>query len=279
MTTLYDLHSHSTFSDGTLSPEQLLTAAKKAGVDVLALTDHDCTAGISTAKAQALKLDIGFVAGVEISVSWNSATIHVLGLGIEIESLSLQAGLANIRDFRLWRAQEMGRRLEKSGIPGAFAGAEAEAGKGSLISRTHFARFLVKNGYARDFRQVFKKYLVQHKPGHVAGDWAPLEDAVTWINDAGGQAVVAHPARYKMSRSKLNQLLSDFRSVGGVGLEVVSSAHSPAECQNMAQLALSHQLLASCGSDFHSPDAPWAQLGRMPAFPKQITPIWDSWTK
>jgi len=278
MTLHYDLHSHSTVSDGTLTPEQLLTAAKEAGVDVLALTDHDCVDGIARAVQQAIRLELGFVAGVEISVTWNATTIHILGLRIQADDSALQAGLAKLRDFRQWRAQEIGKKLEKAGIPGAFAGAKAEAGADSLISRTHFARFLVKNGYARDFRQVFKNYMVQRKPGHVSGDWAQLQDAVTWIIGAGGQAVIAHPARYKMSRSKLNRLLTDFRSVGGVGLEVVSSAHSPLECQNMAQLALQHELLASCGSDFHSPDAPWAKLGQISPIPQQCTAIWESWT-
>jgi len=278
MSIKYDLHSHSTASDGTLTPRQLILAAKEAKIDVLALTDHDCLDGIADAAEEAKRQNLSLVVGVEISVTWNNTTIHMLGLGVDPDNAPLREGLATLCEFRQWRAEEIARKLDQAGIPGALEGAMAEASEGNLISRTHFARFLIKNGYAKDFRKVFKNFLVQGKPGHVSGDWAPLQDAIDWVNGAGGQAVIAHPARYKMTRTKLSKLLTEFKDAGGKGLEVVSSAHNSSECQNMAQLAVQHQLLASCGSDFHSPDTSWAQLGRIPELPAQCTPIWENWT-
>jgi len=276
MASIYDLHSHSTASDGTLTPSELVARAVSSGVDVLALTDHDTTDGIEEAASAARASSLCLVAGVEISVTWGGQVVHVVGLGIEPGTEALQAGLAELREFRQWRAGEIARRLQQEGIEGAYEGASAHA-RGALISRTHFARFLVQQGYADDMRKVFKHYLTKGKPGHVAGEWAELDQAVGWIRQAGGEAVIAHPARYSMTRSKLKRLLGEFREAGGVALEVVSSSHSRDEIFAMAKHATDHRLLASAGSDFHGPETPWAALGRLQPLPPTVTPIWSGW--
>jgi predicted metal-dependent phosphoesterase TrpH len=198
MTTQYDLHSHSLASDGTLGPAELVSAAHAAGVNVLALTDHDTTEGLSGAQERARDLGLRLVPGVEISVSWQAQTIHVLGLNINPECAELQAGLSGLREFRDWRAEEIGRRLARAGIEGSYEGARALA-KGSIVGRTHFARFLVERGHAGSVREVFKRYLVNNRPGFVSGEWAGLEAVLDWISRAGGMAVIAHPARYRMT--------------------------------------------------------------------------------
>jgi predicted metal-dependent phosphoesterase TrpH len=273
----YDLHSHSCASDGTLSPAALVRAADEAGVALLALTDHDTTAGIAEARQAAEDRAIELVAGVEISVTWSAQTVHIVGLNVDPQNPQLQAGLQSMRDFRDWRAQEIGRRLEKSGIPDAYQGALAHS-NGILVSRTHFARMLVERGIVEDERKVFKRYLVHGKPGYVAGDWAKLEAALGWIQAAGGQAVVAHPARYKMTRTKLRRLFAEFRELGGAAIEVVSGSHSRDDCVSMAKHCNDFGLLASAGSDFHTPENPWVALGRLPKLPGGCRPIWQDWS-
>ncbi|MCG6898437.1 MAG: PHP domain-containing protein [Gammaproteobacteria bacterium] len=271
----YDLHSHSIASDGTLSPVELVTAAHAAGVDVLALTDHDTLDGLVEATQTARTLGLQLVPGVEISVSWQSQTIHVLALGIDPGCKLLQAGLAGLRDFRHWRAGEIGRRLSRAGIGGSYEGACALA-TGQCVGRTHFARFLVENGHARSVREVFKRFLVKNKPGYVSGQWASLEAALEWIHAAGGIAVIAHPARYGMTTSKLRRLIAEFRAGGGAGMEVVSGSHSREHNHAMALLCRNEKLLASCGSDYHGPQNPWVKLGQLPALPEGCQPVWDS---
>jgi len=272
----YDLHSHSLSSDGTLSPSELVARAANAGVDVLALTDHDETSGIAEAQQAASQQGIALVAGVEISVTWSAQTVHVVGLQIDPTSSLLQQGLSRLREFRDWRAEEMGRRLAKHGIEGAYEAARVLA-QGRIISRTHFAQFLAREGYSRTVRDVFKYFLKPRKPGYVPGKWASLEEALEWIHDAGGQAVIAHPARYTMSASKRRKLLGEFVELGGEGLEVVSGSHSRGDNFSMAQLAKMFGLLASAGSDFHGPENPWVELGRLQALPDGCVPIWSTW--
>ncbi len=274
----YDLHTHSTASDGTLPPGELVRCAVQAGVDVLALTDHDTTAGIGVAAEAAQGTRVGLVAGVEVSVTWRGRVIHIVGLHVDPACAELQQGLCEIRNFRAWRAEEIGRRLQKEGIPGAYEGAKAYA-CGAIIGRTHFARYLVERGYARDLREVFKRYLVRNKPGHVPGQWARLEQALAWIHGAGGLAVIAHPARYGLNPARLRELLGAFAECGGVGLEVVSGSHSRDDYYTMARYARQFDLLASSGSDYHGPDNPWIELGRLPGLPPGCTPIWysDRW--
>lgn len=276
MATPFDLHAHSTASDGTLSPSQLMRRAHAAGVEVMALTDHDTVEGVPEAADSAAQLGLGFVAGVEVSVTWQGLTVHIVGLGVDPDNAVLQRGLAGLREYRDWRAEEIGRRLARAGIAGAFEGACARS-NGRLISRTHFARFLVDNGHAADVRAVFRKFLVSGKPGHVAGQWAELDDAVRWIRTAGGQAVIAHPARYPLTRSKLRRLIGDFAAAGGEALEVVSGSHSRDDYFTMAKHARDFGLLASAGSDYHGPEHPWIELGRLPALPDGCKPIWKDW--
>ena len=274
---IYDLHTHSTASDGTLTPTALVARAAAAGVTVLALTDHDTTAGITEAATAAQTSGITLIPGVEISVTWNSRTVHIVGLQIDIHHPLLQTGLAELRTFRAWRAEEIGIRLAKYGIADAYEGAR-EFSNGTLIGRTHFARLLVKRGLAVDTNEVFRRFLVQGKPGHVAGQWATLETAVGWIRAAGGQAVIAHPARYRLTRPQLLRFIGEFREHGGAALEVITSTHSRDDVLNFARHAQSQQLLASVGSDFHGTEHAWLQLGRLPPLPKNCTPIWHTWS-
>lgn len=275
MSIQHDLHSHSTASDGTLSATELVQRARRCGVDVLALTDHDTTAGLEEAECAARRAGLILVPGVEISVTWQARTVHVVGLNVDRDHGALQQGLARLRRFRHWRAGEIARRLAKAGVAGALEGARAHAA-GAIISRTHFAHFLVEAGRAADVREVFRKYLVRNKPGHVPGQWAELDEAVSWVRGAGGQAVIAHPARYRLTASKLRRLLGEFRECGGEALEVVSGSHSRDESQTMARHARSFQLAASCGSDYHGPENPWTELGHLPPLPRACVPIWES---
>jgi len=275
MSVSYDLHSHSLASDGTLTPAGLVQAAGDAGIGVLALTDHDTTDGIDEAAAAAAAANLQLVPGVEISVSWQSQTIHVLGLGIDPGNAGLQDGLAQQCAFRDWRAEEIGRRLARAGIGGAWDGARALA-RGRIISRTHFAHYLVEQGHAASVREVFRRFLVSNKPGYVSGQWAELEAALGWIQAAGGVAVIAHPARYRLTASKLRRLVGEFRDLGGIGMEVVCGSHTRDNISAMAAVCRSERLLASCGSDYHGPENCWIRLGELPALPAGCTPVWES---
>lgn len=272
--TCYDLHSHSTASDGSLPPTELVARAIEHGVDVLALTDHDGTEGIIEAQQAANTTSLTLIAGVEISVTWGNGTVHILGLNIDPDNADLQKGLTAMRDFRVGRSHEIAKRLDKAGIPGAYEGAKKYASE-VMLGRLHFAKFLVEYNYAKDIPNVFKRYLVRGKPGYVPGQWSTLADAVGWINAAGGHAVIAHPARYKITATKLRRLITDFKEAGGVGFEVVSGRQHPEEVKTLARLAEKFELFASCGSDFHTPDS-WAELGKLSPLPASCTPIWTA---
>ncbi|MEW5756696.1 MAG: PHP domain-containing protein [Pseudomonadota bacterium] len=275
--TVIDLHSHSTASDGTLTPAQLVAKAAACGVAVLALTDHDTTSGLEEACAAAVGSPLVLIKGIEISVTWNYHTVHIVGLNIDPGHGALQQGLARLIEFRAWRAQEIGARLEKkAGIAGAYAGAQAYA-KGALVSRTHFARFLLDRGHVRTMQDAFDRYLKRSRPAYVPGQWAGLEEAVSWINQSGGQAVIAHPARYPFTATKLRELLGAFKECGGAGIEVVSGSHSRDDYFVMANLARRFGLAASAGSDYHGPENPWLELGVLPELPAGCVPVWQSW--
>lgn len=276
MNPIPDLHSHSTASDGTLAPAQLVAKAAAAGVAVLALTDHDTTAGLLEADQAARDHGLRLVPGVELSVTWGGRTIHLVGLHIDPGCATLQDGLAQLLAYRAWRAEEIGRRLAKHGIVNASTGARALSG-GQLVGRTHFARFIVQQGHADSVAEVFKQFLVRGKPGHVTGEWATLEEAVGWIRAAGGQAVIAHPGRYGFTRTKMLRLIGEFRELGGVGIEVISGSHSRDEAFVFARYAREARLLASAGSDYHGPEEHWIALGRLPPLPLGCTPIWHDW--
>lgn len=273
----YDLHCHSSISDGVLAPADLVQRAAEKGVDVLGLTDHDDVSGLAEAAQAARAAGIGFVNGVEISVTWSGVTLHVVGLNIDPDDPDLQAGLAGIQQGRHARAERIGQELGKKGIAGAFEGALRHAANPRMIGRTHFARFLVEQGVCKDVRSVFRKYLVRGKPGYVAHEWTSLESAVAWIRAAGGQAVLAHPGRYDLKGKATRRLLAEFRELGGEGVEVVTGSHTPDQHALFAELANLHGLAASRGSDFHAPGEHGRELGGGPDLPVKCTPIWHNW--
>ena len=278
----YDLHCHSTVSDGLLSPSDLVARAAERGVKVLALTDHDDVAGLSEAAETAASYGMQLVNGVEISVSWRGRSLHFVGLNINPVHPALVEGLQGIRNGRGMRAQLMADSLARCGIGGALEGAYRYANNPSLIGRTHFARFLVENGHCKDVASVFKNYLVKGKPGFVPHEGASLSDAVGWITGSGGVAVLAHPGRYKVAGKKmgstlLRDLLRDFVELGGRGIEVVSGSHTPEQYAEFARYAEEFDLLASCGSDFHGPGESYRDLGRLPDFPLNCRPVWQAW--
>jgi predicted metal-dependent phosphoesterase TrpH len=273
----YDLHTHSTASDGAYSPSKLVRLAQAAGVTHLALTDHDCTNGLIEAQAEAQACGLTLIRAVEISTTWHGKSVHVVGLDIDPACATLQQGLARLQTLRVSRAEEMGRRLAKAGIPGGFEAAQALAGERGMITRTHFAQFLATQGLAGTVRDVFDHYLVQGKPGYVPTVWAGLGEAVGWIKAAGGVAVVAHPQRYKLTANWLGRLLREFKEAGGEALEVIAGCSSIGDIQSSSSAARRHGLLASVGSDFHSPENVWLKLGRLPELPPDLTPVWSLW--
>lgn len=270
-----DLHCHSVVSDGTLTPEALAARAHANGVQLWALTDHDEVGGQHRARAAAHALGLPYVTGVEISVTFGAVTVHVVGLGFDPDDAQLVAGLAQTRGGRGERAKDMAEQLAAVGIKGAFEGALTYAGNPELISRTHFARFLVETGVCADTYEVFRRFLTEGKPGFVPHRWASLRDAVRWIRDAGGMAVIAHPARYDHSPSAEFALFSEFKAFGGEGVEVVTGSHSPDEYRTYAAMAQEFGLLASRGSDFHSPEESRCDLGTLPSLSRQLTPVWQ----
>ncbi|MBK7898362.1 MAG: PHP domain-containing protein [Azonexus sp.] len=270
----FDLHCHSLVSDGLLAPTELARRASANGVDLWALTDHDDIGGMAEAATVAAELGMAFVSGVEISIEWSGTPIHVVGLGFDPQAPALVAGLEGLREGRIARARRMGEALAASGISGAFEGALRYAANPGLISRAHFARFLVEAGAARDVQGVFQHYLVPGKPGYVDHRWATLDEAIGWIGAAGGIAVVAHPGRYKVSAPVLRRFLGEFREHGGQGIEVVCGSHTPDHVLHFARLARHFGFHASRGSDFHGPQESYVDLGRLPGLPEDLKPVW-----
>lgn len=269
-----DLHSHSTVSDGTLAPAALAERAHAAGVELWALTDHDELGGQREARAAALDLGLAWLSGVEISVSFAGQTVHVVGLGMDADDETLRAGLARTRGGRGERARRMADDLARAGIPGAYEGALQYAGNPELISRTHFGRWLVERGVCADTHEVFRRFLVEGKPGFVPHRWATLTEALGWIHGAGGIAVIAHPARYRFTPTEEFALFDAFRTLGGRGVEVVVGAHSEPERIVYAGVAQEFGLLASRGSDFHDPLESRTDLGALPDLPGRLDPVW-----
>jgi 3',5'-nucleoside bisphosphate phosphatase len=270
-----DLHCHSVVSDGTLTPEALAERARSNGVELWALTDHDEVGGLQRARDAARAQGMRFLTGVEISITFLHQTVHIVGLGFDADNAELRQGLQQTRGGRDTRAMEMADGLAKVGIQGAYEGALKFVGNPQLISRTHFARFLVESGVCRDTSEVFRKYLIEGKPGYVPHRWATLKDAVTWITQAGGVAVIAHPARYKFTPNEEFALFTEFKGFGGQGVEVVTGSHAPAEFVTYAATAKEFGLAASRGSDFHSPDESHTELGTLPFLSSELTPVWE----
>ena len=278
MTTLLnaDLHCHSVVSDGTLTPEALAARAHANGVELWALTDHDEIGGQHRAAAAARELGMKYLTGVEVSVTFVGQTVHIVGLGFDADDERLANGLRQTRGGRRERAMEMADGLAKVGIKGAFEGALQFVDNPDLISRTHFARFLVETGVCKETNEVFRKFLTEGKPGFVPHRWATLKDAVTWIKDAGGMAVIAHPARYKFTPNEEFALFTEFKAHGGQGVEVVTGSHTAAEYVIYADTANEFGLAASRGSDFHSPAESHTELGTLPFLPGNVTPVWEA---
>ena len=272
------MHSHSHCSDGVLSPADLVQRAKDKGVDVLALTDHDTVAGLAEAAAQAQHVGLCLIAGVEISTSWANHGIHVVGLGVAPSDPRLLTGLESIAEIREVRAKRIGERLQKAGFAGIYQQALDIAGQGARITRTHFAKALLQRGAAKNIDTVFKKYLKRGRAGYAPTQWAALADAVKWIKEAGGYAIIAHPGRYKLTATVRRALYQEFKEHGGDGIEVVHSNITANVLSDNIMAAKRYGFVASTGSDFHDPDYPWIELGGNPPLPNGVTPVWAQWS-
>jgi predicted metal-dependent phosphoesterase TrpH len=275
----FDLHNHSTCSDGLLSPTELIELAARTGADAIALTDHDTMDGLAEAQTAAKRTGIGFVPGVEISVSWGDTTLHVVGLQVDPSAPSIAAGLEAIRVGRHARAERIAAALAKLGIEGTFAGAYALAENKQMLGRTHFARHLVNAGVVKDIQAAFDKYLAKGKPAYVSHRWASLEDAVRWIKESGGTPVLAHPGRYKLKPMMRDEMLADFKRLGGEAIEVVTGSHRPEEYAHWQRLALENGFLASRGADYHGPGESPAEPGTLPQLHASLTPVWSHWAQ
>lgn len=273
----YDLHCHSTASDGLLAPAELVRRAARNGVGILALTDHDEICGLDEARVEAATLGLRLVDGVEVSISWGGITIHVVGLNIDPGNRQLQQGLQAIRQGRAERAKKMAQDLERVGIPGSLEGAYAYVENPNLIGRTHFARFLAEKHYVSDVKSAFQHYLVGGKPGYVPHQWASLEEGLGYIKAGGGIAVVAHPGRYKLTRTEMRSFLGEFKDAGGSGVEVITSSHTAEQFLEYAILAKEFGFLASRGSDFHGPGESRVDLGKLPELAADLKPVWHDW--
>ncbi len=271
-----DLHCHSTVSDGLLAPAELVRRAQGNGVELLALTDHDELGGLAAARATADEIGLRFVDGVEVSISWgDDQTVHIVGLAVDPANAALLEGLQQVRSGRDSRAGRMAAELDKVGIHGAYDGALRHVGNPALISRSHFARYIVEQGYAKDVKSVFEHWLAKGKPGYVEHSWATLEDALRWIVGADGTAVIAHPGRYRLSQAERRELFAAFKDLGGRGIEVLSGVQKDDEVRDLSRIAREFGFLASRGSDFHGPGESWIDLGRMPDLPEDLTPVWS----
>ena len=272
-----DLHCHSSISDGVLAPVAVAARAHANGVNLWALTDHDELDGIAPARAAAAALELAFVPGVEISVTWANQTVHIVGLQIDETDPQLANGLRDTRSGRERRAREMAAQLDRVGIPGAFEGALKFVGNPDLIGRTHFARFLIELGVCDSVSAVFKDYLIEGKPGFVPHRWATLSQAVGWIRGAGGVAVIAHPGRYRFTKIAYDELFNSFKDLGGTAIEVMTGSHTVDQYAEYAKVAQRYGFEASRGSDFHSPGESRVDLGALPACPPGLVPVWRNW--
>jgi hypothetical protein len=271
-----DLHTHSNCSDGALTPAELVARAAAAGVEVLALTDHDTVAGLEEAEHSAGVHGLRLVPGVEISASWRAQAIHVLGLWIDPASAELRSVLKMQAERRRARMRKICARLEKLGLPGPLLLAAVEAHPG-LPTRAHLANAMVAGGHVSRADEAFRRYLGAGKPANVAAEWPALDVVVGWIRAAGGVAALAHPARYALSAGARRQMVADFVAAGGAALEVVTGANGAQHVEGVAALAVKYGLMGSVGSDFHDPQLTWNPLGRSLKLPDCVTPVWRSY--
>lgn len=271
---IFDLHSHTYFSDGALSPEALVERAKARGVSVLAITDHDTIAGVNLAHKAAVKAGIELIAGIEFSSQWGKGGVHIVGLGVNPDSPELQAAISFQEQARDARSIAIGERLSRAGFPGALAGAKALAGEGTL-GRPHFAQYLVNIGAVKNINAAFKKYLGTGKPADVKYQWPLMDEVIGWIHAAGGVAVLAHPAKYELTRMKMCALVDSFVAAGGDAVEVISGLQPMSLTQDLINIVNARSLYASCGSDFHAPDQTWQELGSFGVLPDNVKPVWN----
>ena len=274
MTEIYDLHCHSKASDGSLTPTEVIERARQQSVSSLALTDHDTINGLAEAAEAALANNIKLIPGIEISTTWENKCFHIVGLNIDPTNTTLISGIKNLQQLRNERARKIALKLEKRRIPNAYESV-LEAAKGGMITRSHFADFLLTNHYVSNQQQAFDRYLGKGKTAFVSTVWADLDEAINWINQAGGIAVVAHPLRYKLTASWMKRFLASFKESGGQGIEVVTGRSSADEIRRSIIYANQYQLAASVGSDFHTPANQWVDLGRLAPLPDNITPVWE----
>lgn len=270
----YDLHCHSSFSDGALTPSEVILRAKEQGVTTLALTDHDTVAGLAEAQQAAEQQALDFIPGIELSCLWSNKTFHVLGLNIDPSNAEILTGTQQLQEIRLERAKKIADKLAKNKIPGAFAAVQVAAGVG-MITRPHFANFLLENNHVSSIQNAFDRYLGQGKSAFVNTQWVEMENAIHWINSAGGVAVVAHPMRYKLTASWMRRFLSAFKEMGGQGIEVITARSNPDEIRRTIHFAQQFELYGSVGSDFHTPKNQWVELGRLASLPINIKPVWE----
>lgn len=273
---LVDFHSHTLASDGSLSAAELIARALERGVDRLAITDHDTIDGYLQAKNIVASTPLDLISGIEFSTVWGKIGVHIVGLHFDEHNTQLLAGIEHQQQARLARAQLIAAKLEKLGFTGALQGAQHYS-QGNQLGRPHFAQFLVEQGHVKSIQQAFKRYLGAGKPGDVKAVWPAMSEIIQWVNDSGGVAVLAHPLYYKMTATKLRALISDFKQAGGRAIEVVSGVQSNDKTQYLTELANRFGLAASCGSDFHHPQAAWSDLGKVSALPADATPVWDLW--
>ncbi len=276
MLPVYDLHSHSLCSDGSLSPQDLVSRAKEQGVTHLALTDHDTISGLKAAKEQALKENITLVNGIEFSTLWQGRNIHIVGLNLDVDNATLIAACEQQSQSRIERAKEISSKLAEKGLEGCYEGALQYCASG-IIGRPHIAKYLVETGKVANMAQAFKRYLGAGKIGDVKQCWPDIQTAIGWIHAAGGVAVLAHPTKYTMTRTKLRVLLGEFKEAGGDAMEVICGHLKPGQGDDMQRLATYFNLLSSCGSDFHAPGQPWQDLGKFSQLPESAVPVWESW--
>jgi 3',5'-nucleoside bisphosphate phosphatase len=274
MTELYDLHCHSTASDGALSPTELVQRAHQYGVTSLAVTDHDTTAGLAEAQLCAATTGIKLIAGIELSTNWQDKCFHIVGLGIDPDYKPLAQATHRLQSTRLERAEKIALKLEKKRIPGALEAVKKAAGDG-MITRSHFADFLLSQNHVSTQQEAFDRYLAKGKPAYVATSWAELELAISWITGSGGVAVLAHPLRYKLTANWMKRLLNAFKDAGGQGIEVITSRMNADEIRVAADYATRFDLAGSIGSDFHNAANQWVELGRLSPLPKNIKPVWE----
>lgn len=273
-TELYDLHCHSTASDGALSPAELVQRARLQGVTALALTDHDTTAGLAEARAAAAEAGIRFIDGIELSTTWQGKCLHVVGLNVDPAYPPLAEAIHNLQNTRLERAEQIALKLEKKRIPGALEAVRKAAGAG-MITRTHFADFLLSQGHVGTLQEAFDRYLAKGKPAYVPTPWVELEIGVGWLRQSGGVAVLAHPTRYDLTASWMRRLLAEFKAFGGQAIEVVTGRSTDEEIKRVGDYARRFELAGSAGSDFHNPANQWVELGRLEALPDGIVPVWE----